>query len=336
MRAIVWQGQDRFELQEVVTPKITATQVLVKVDTSSICGTDFHYEDFECVPPIVPGHEIAGTIAEAGKRVSGHKVGDRVTIDPVQRCGRCYCCTTGIEHLCLNARHLGNPDITGGWAEFVAIDAVNVHQIPENVTFEAAALAEPTVVCYESWQRAGLRQGDHVVVMGDGPFGFLHAWLAVVLGAETVVVAGHYDQRLERIAETTGALTCNTHHQELEELLDKVMPRHGCDIVVDAAGSCRAVNEGLSILRPRGSLVVFSYIWKPEPLEMGLIHMNELNVYGSCRSLHAYEPCLELMAAGKIKPEVLVDLRVALEECGQAMQTVKEKKAEIFKAVLKP
>ena len=122
MRAVLWKGKNTFAVGEVKRPVIGPKQILVSVKAASICTSDFHYADFNCVPPLVPGHEVAGVVVETGRKVKQIRKGQRVALDPVQRCGKCVCCTAGISHLCLNTRHLGYSAAPGGWAEFVAID----------------------------------------------------------------------------------------------------------------------------------------------------------------------------------------------------------------------
>jgi threonine dehydrogenase-like Zn-dependent dehydrogenase len=231
---------------------------------------------------------------------------------------------------------LGDRAVPGGWAQYVAVDAANTHPIAQNVSFREACLAEPTAVCYESFMRAQLRPGQSVLIIGDGPFGFLHAQHARVLGAAKVVVAGHYDKRLERIAAVSGALVCNTHHQSLEEFLAREVESPGVDVAVEATGAASSPNIGLRALRPRGTLVIFSYIWKPEAIDMGLISIRELHVVGSARSLRAFEPCLEMVADGRLNTTALVSLQVPLAEGPAALEALRTRKGDIFKAVLLP
>jgi threonine dehydrogenase-like Zn-dependent dehydrogenase len=201
------------------------------------------------------------------------------------------------------------------------------------VSFEAAALTEPAAVCYQSLMRAGLQSGDSVLVVGDGPFGFLHTQIAVALGAAKVICAGHYDQRLERIRNRTGATVCNTKREDLGDLVKKEIPPPGVDVAIEATGSGAAPTIGLRLLRPRGILIVFSYIWKPEVLDMGLIHMRELNVLGSCRSHRAFGTCLDLIAQGRIDTESLIDRSLPLEDFQRGLRILREEKANIFKVV---
>ncbi len=336
MKAVVWSGGQTFQLEDVPDPTPDAGQVVVKVQAAAICGTDLHYADFESTPPIIPGHEVAGIIVEKAADVEGLSIGDAVALDPVQRCGDCYACSGGFEHLCLNARHLGGQRASGGWAEYVAVDAANAYRIPEGVAFVAASLAEPAAVCYQSFRRAALQAGQDVLVIGDGPFGFLHATIARILGAKNIIVAGHYDERLARIAQHTGAAVCNTHRQDVRQLVTERTGGLGVDVAIEASGAGAAPNIGIAALRPRGTLVIFSYTWNPQPPDFAAVSMNELNLIGSCRSLGCFEPCLQWMAQGKIPAESLIDLKLPLERVGDAIRAMTQRKKDIFKAVLLP
>jgi L-iditol 2-dehydrogenase len=336
VKAIVWQGGQRFELQEVPTPAAGPGRIVVRVAAAAICQSDSHLADFGDTPPLVPGHEVAGTVSEVGPGVHGLAVGDAVALDPVQRCGRCWCCTHELSHLCTNCRHLGSVAAPGGWAEYVAVDAANAYRLPDGLDFAAASLLEPAAVCYQSFRRAGLQQGHSVLIIGDGPFGFLHAQLAVAMGVGKLIVAGHHDRRLARIARQTGATTCNTHHADLHAVLASHIGGPGVDTVIEATGSGASPGIGLQELRPRGTLVIFSYIWKPETVDMARVHMREINLLGACRSLGGYRPCLELMRKGELDTAALVDIRAPLTECHEALGRLTTARPEVFKAVLLP
>ena len=331
MRALRWHGGQSYRLEELPDPEPGPEQVLVQVEVGAVCGSDLHLEDFGARPPVIPGHEAAGVVVACGAQISAPAPGTPVTLNPVQWCGSCYYCTRDLEHLCANTRHLGGEGVPGTWADLVCIDARNTHVVPEGVTPAAASLTEPTAVCLESFERASLAPGQSVLVLGDGPFGFLHAQIARALGADPILVAGHHDARLDRIGRATGASTCNTHTVDLDELTGDVSDGVGVDVVIEATGSGGSLNPALRALRSRGTLVVFSYIWKPEVPNMGLIHMRELNVLGSCRSHRAFDRCLELMAEGRINTELLLDLLVPLERHQEAIEAVRVRKERHFK-----
>lgn len=336
MKAVVWHGGHNFKFEEVEPPQVESGQIIVRVEAAAICGSDFHQDDFGTKPPLVLGHEVSGVVHEVGPGVTDFSTGDRVALDPVQKCGACWCCTNGVEHLCQDYRHLGDQEVPGGWAEYVAIDAKNAYRIPDSVDFTPACLLEPTAVCYQSLERSRFGEGDSILIIGDGPFGFLHAQIARAKGASRIVVSGHYDERLERIAAATGAITCNTHYQELQPVVEDVIGSPGVDVAVEATGAGNAPDLGIHALRPRGTIIIFSYIWKPLPIQMGLIHMRELNVLGACRSQTGYQPSLELMADGSVDPSALVDVQVPLEQHQVAVEKLLQNKAQTFKAVFRP
>jgi threonine dehydrogenase-like Zn-dependent dehydrogenase len=336
MKAVFWQGEKRFELGEAPKPRIGENQVLLKVEAASICTSDFHYADWDCKPPIVPGHEAAGTIVEIGKNVRTLQIGTKVALDPVQRCGTCEICLSGIGHMCPNTRHLGNSQNPGAWAEFVAIDAANCYRIPQNVSMIEAALTEPAAVCMESFERAKFQPGWDVLILGDGVFGFIHAMFARIFGARKIIVSGHYDSRLNRIAKETGAITCNTHNQNLTEILEKHTGKFGVHLAIECTSAGPAPNIGLNALRPRGTLVLFSYIWKPQTLDLPLLNMKELNVLGSCRSLNCFDKCLTLMSEKKLNIASLADIKLPLAQVNQAITELQKNKMNVFKAVLLP
>jgi threonine dehydrogenase-like Zn-dependent dehydrogenase len=336
MQALVWQGGQEFSMQSIPKPRAERGRVVVKVTAAAVCGSDFHLADFKEKAPLVPGHEVCGVIESCGADVLGLVPGDRVALNPVQFCGTCGCCTKGLPHLCSAYRHLGAGGVQGGWAEYVAIDAVNAHRVPDGVDDIAACLLEPMAVCYESFTRAALQPDDTVLIIGDGTFGFLHAQIAAARGVRRIIVAGHYDTRLKRIAAQVEMVPCNTHHEDLAERVREITDGHGVDVAIEATGAGSSPNAGLKALRPRGTLVIFSYVWKPEPLAMGLIHMNELNVLGSCRSLGAFDPCLELLRTQKVNTRILADVIVPFDEWPVAVNRLARDKAQVFKAVFVP
>jgi threonine dehydrogenase-like Zn-dependent dehydrogenase len=335
MKALFWRGGDDFAVGREDKPVPGKGQVLVRVSHAVICGSDFHLGDFGASPPVIPGHEGAGIIEETGPGTGSDRVGQRVALNPVQVCGSCSSCLGGIPHLCLKTRHLGEPGSPGCWAEYVAVDALNAIPVPAGVSMENAALSEPCAVCYESYLRysgGNLKAvtGKDILIIGDGPFGFLHAMLGSVFHAGTILVLGHHDERLARIKEHTTAEVFDTHQQKPENFIKETFP-DGADLIIEATGSGSSPDIGIKYLKPRGTLVLFSYIWNPEPVNMGLIHMKELNVLGSCRSLESFQPVLKLMDEGKINPAVLLDGFFPLEKAESAFQKLSEERDTVFK-----
>ena len=114
MKALVWRGEQRYGVEDLPDPKAGPGEVVVRVEAAAVCTSDFHMSEFGAKPPLILGHEVAGKIAEIGPHVEGRSLGERVALDPVMHCGKCRCCRQGMEHLCLNFRHLGWGGVAGG------------------------------------------------------------------------------------------------------------------------------------------------------------------------------------------------------------------------------
>ena len=157
-----------------------------------------------------------------------------------------------------------------------------------------------------------------------------------MLGARSLVVAGHHDRGLERIAASTGATVCNTARDDLRRVVADRAGASGVDVAIEANGSGDAPAAGIELLRPRGTLVIFSYIWRPRALDMGAIHMRELNLVGSCRSRGAFAPCIDLIAQGRLDTETLLDAVLPLERFGEALRLLESDRERVFKVGLTP
>jgi 2-desacetyl-2-hydroxyethyl bacteriochlorophyllide A dehydrogenase len=336
MKAIEWRGGQEYAVVIVPDPRPGPGQVLARIAVTAVCGSDLHLADFGIAPPVIPGHEASGTVVERGEGVHDLSPGDRVALDPVQPCGDCHACARGIEHLCESPRHLGWRDCPGTWAELVAIDAVNAHRLPDSVSLEAASLAEPAAVCRHSLERAGFGPGMSVLVIGDGPFGFLHAQWASLLGARAVIVAGHHDERLSRIAAASGAVVCNTNGEDLPQIVRARAGSAGVDVAIEATGSSDGPGLGIAQLRPRGTLVIFSYVWKPRVLDMGAIHMKELTLAGACRSRNAFGPSIAAIASGGLDTAKLIERTFPLEGLAEALALLRSGRDRVFKVALEP
>jgi len=346
MWAAVWMGGRCVEMRQVPTPQPGPDEVLVRVKAVSLCGSDLDVETFGGRPPLILGHEAAGEVADVGPIRSlpesaplpprALRVGDRVALDPVQPCWRCDVCRGGIHHLCPNVRHLGTGDVPGAFAEYVVVHHLNAHLLPEEISFEEAALTEPAAVCLQGLRRGRLVAGEDAVVIGDGPFGFLFAQLARSAGVSRLVVAGHYGPRLRTIAEKTGALTVNTHEGDLVDHVRRATHGRGVHVVFQATAASPSVNLGLHCLRPRGRHVVFSYMREQPTVDMAALLMKELEIIGSVRSHDTCPAVHRLVQAGRLDLRAVVSRVLPLHQLAEAMELIVAHKAEVFKVVLVP
>ena len=196
MKAIVkTRPEPGVEIQDVAVPQISESEVLVKVQAASLCGSDVHvYEwtaGYEFMPmPLVLGHEFAGEVVEAGALVEGVAPGDRVTANPSAPCGKCNWCRLGKGDKCRSKTVLGLTT-NGAFAEYVALKGSGeIHKLPDNVSMAAASMCEPLSVVLNGVDLSGFTAGQPAVVMGPGPIGLLASLVLKASGAAPVILTG--------------------------------------------------------------------------------------------------------------------------------------------------
>jgi L-iditol 2-dehydrogenase len=187
MKAALVVAREKVEIREIDIPKIKSDEALIKVKAVGVCGSDLHlFRGTHPVrkPPAILGHEVAGDIVEVGDRVSNLKVGDRVTVEPQQGCGKCEFCRQGIVSLCLNKKTPGTPDWNGTFAEYFNAPAQVVHKITDNVSYQMATLIEPLAVAVHTVGRITVKEKDTLVILGSGTIGLLTLVVARESGYE--------------------------------------------------------------------------------------------------------------------------------------------------------
>src|ERR1700728_4876444 len=321
MRAIVLDRPGSVRVAEVSDPTPGEGQIVVKVDACGVCGTDIHIMDGEFPPtpyPITPGHEFAGTVVAVASDVPAQMeltVGTKVAVDPSLYCGYCRRCRSGRDNLCENWAAIGDT-VSGAFAEYVAVPAVNAHLLPDGVDGQLGAMVEPLACAVHGLRRLGPLFGDTVVLTGAGTMGLLLLQLLVHAGAGPVTVVDRVPDRLE-VASKLGAARVAA---SLDELKDERF-----EIAVDATG-VPAVVDGVSALLDRGGrLLVFGVT--PAEAIMSLspfrVYNDEITVTGSMAILRSFAPAVELIGSGVIDPRPLLSEPLPLEEWGEALRRVR-------------
>lgn len=226
--------------------------MLAKIAYAGFCATDIelltgemvHIKNGNTKYPIIPGHEWSGTIVEVGKNVRDFKVGDRITSDVSLGCGECDECRKGHYNLCPNREVIGSyKNRQGVFAEYVAVPQRHVYKIPDGLSMEEAALAEPAATAMYAVSKAKIPAGAEVLVIGDGPIGQLAAQLANIAGASKVIMAGSWDEKLA-IAKECGIHETINYHKEDVVQRAKELTEAGPEIVIETSGSNAALNNG--------------------------------------------------------------------------------------------
>ncbi len=264
------------EIREVPEPTIAPDQVLLQVKAVGVCGSDVHMwhenQSWPIKMPVILGHEFSGVIAQVGERVSGFHVGERVTCETAaQVCGQCVYCLSGTYNLCPHRKGYGN-QIDGAMTRYVAARPQILHRLPENVSFEDAALTEPVCVAYNALveKTAALKPGDIVVVQGVGAIGILALQVARARGAGTLVALGTDTDahRLDVARELGAHHVLNVNKQDPIAFVRSLGDTFGADLVVDCTGVSQALKQALEMVRPNGRITKIG--WGPQPLNFTL------------------------------------------------------------------
>jgi alcohol dehydrogenase, propanol-preferring len=323
MRAAVFYGGDRPMLvEEIPTPEPGPGEVLVKVAACGVCHTDLHYLDHGTPtfkkPPLVLGHEVAGTIASPDP--SGRFLeGDHVLLPAVISCGRCAACRTGRENICEQSVMLGN-NVDGGYAEYLTVPAKDVFRLPDEIPLiEGAIIADALTTPYHAVVHRGrVQPGDRVVVVGCGGVGLNIVQVAAALGARVVGVDLSPD-KLAWARRLGAEAVYNTDGADRPEKALRALTDGGADVAFEAVGRPDTQELTIASLKTGGRAVLVGYSPAALKLNAGRVMFRELEIVGSlgCRPVD-YPRVIELARQGRIRVAELVTRRFTLDHIGDA------------------
>jgi 2-desacetyl-2-hydroxyethyl bacteriochlorophyllide A dehydrogenase len=315
VKAAVITAPGKVEVTTVEDPAPGPREVVVEVAACGLCGTDLHILQGEFAPslPVVPGHEFAGTVAAVGAAVTERRPGDRVAVDPSLPCHECFYCRRGRGNLCERWAAIG-VTAPGGAAQFVAAPVANCVPLPEHVDPRDAALIEPLSCAVRGYDVLQAELAATVLIYGAGTMGLMMLELAKRTGAASVDVV---DLNPDRLA-TARQLGCSRTAARADEL---DAPR-GWQVVIDATGNARAIQDGLGRVGRGGTYLQFGvadYAARAT-IEPYRIYNQEITITGSMAVLHSYERAADLFAAGVLDPEVFISDRLPLDAYPHALE----------------
>jgi L-iditol 2-dehydrogenase len=327
MRAIVQTGPRSVEVQERERPSIDSDEVLVRVHTAGLCGSDAHaysYDGgYEWVPiPRVMGHEYSGSVAAVGADVDGFAEGDPVVEEPIHSCGRCRQCNDGQPNVCRNVSITGlHRD--GAYAEYVAVAPEFLHAVPEDVPLRRAAITEPTSVATRAvLDRSTTTPGDDVLVEGPGPIGVLVASVADSLGANVLVSGLDRDAAYRLpLLDDVGVETVNVDAEDLAARSERFTDGTGFDVVFDATGHHAGVGTAVDRVRKGGQVVVVGIPNEPSEVAFTSVVRGEVDVNTSYGSLwRNFEQALRLMERDELAVDAVLDTSFDVDDPASAFE----------------
>ncbi len=344
MRAAYLVAKRKFEIRNISEPRIKdPTDVLLKLRCSGVCGSDIHnYAEgrtgsLEVTFPMILGHECSAVVEEVGKGVTKVKPGDRVAVEPAVTCGKCEECLTGRQNICKNVQFLSVPgELEGCLKEHMVMPETNVIPIPDQLTFEDAAVLEPLSVCAYAVKLAEIKPGDHIAVLGSGPIGLLTLEVANTSGASLSFATDIVKERVEMASRLGATYSFNPNQTDVVEEILELTHGRGVDLAFECAGEQDAVTQGLEVLRPGGRLVLLGIPGAATQYAFNtdVMRRKELTAVYVRRQVHYVERGLRLVEAGRIDVRTIVTHGFPLERTNEAYELVSTYKDGVVKAMV--
>lgn len=323
------RGPGFVEIRDVEPPKPGPGEVLIEVKACGVCGTDIHvlHDEFPYWPPVILGHEFSGQIVEAGAGVTAYKVGDRVVGEPhTQACGRCYLCRTGNIQICAAKRSPGW-GIDGAFTRYLKMPELLLHRIPENVSYETAAVVEPAAnTVHDVIERAKVEAGDFAVVVGPGPIGLLAAMTARAGGARRVIVIGAPQDEAVRLkkARELGFETFVESGAVLE-----MTGGIGADLVIECSGSAGGIASAIDLVRKKGRICAIGLTGKasiPFPWDKAAFKVCDI-IFNLSTSYTSWDRTINLVASGALAIDQVISHKLPLSEWRHGFDEIEAQRA---------
>lgn len=318
MKAAVYYGPGDLRVEEVPVRKLKDNEVKIQVKYCGICGTDIHifHGDGGCcdvTPPLVPGHEFSGVVAEVGAGVKTVKVGDRVTGDPNDMCGECYFCKNGMQHFCKNNIGIGTT-VDGGFAEYVIMREKQVYKVSDDLSFIEAAMTEPISCCLHGIDLCNIKAGDTVLVIGGGPIGMIMMQLAKNAGASKVIMSEPVEEKREQALKLGATKTIDPLHEDVEAVLAEYC--ENVNVVIECVGNVHTQADAVRFAG-KGATIMYFGLAAPEesfPIRPDDIFKKELHITSSYINPYSFERAIQILESGTVELESLITNVVPLDD----------------------
>lgn len=342
MKALVLEEYNKLVYKDVADPVVSDNEVLVEVKAVGICGSDVHGMDGSTgrrIPPVIMGHEASGIIAGTGKNVTGWKTGDRVTFDSTIYKLDDWYTRKGHYNLSDNRMVLGvscaDFKRDGAFAQYVNIPEHILYRIPDNVSFEHAAMVEPVAVALHSINLSGVKINDTALVIGSGMIGLFIIRLLKLAGCY-VIAADMLGEKLEMAVNAGADVVLNSQTDDIPAMVRKHTHNRGADFAFEAVGITPTIKSALESLRKGATLILVGNLSPVVEILLQKVVTQEITIKGSCAINGEYPAVLDLMSKGAINAGSMISAVVPLSEGALYFQKLYNKEKGLLKVILKP
>ena len=349
MKAVVIYGKEDFRYEEVAGPKPGEEEVVVKVGRCGICAADpkiFHGTAYfsqvaYAHAPIVAGHEFIGEVVELGKGAGEKyhlKMGDKAIAEQIVPCWECYYCRRGIYNMCDVHKVFGISGPDGGWAELMKYPKGSIiWKVPKELPDEVAIAIEPLACAIHGVERGNIKLGDVVVITGTGAIGLFMLQVALLKHPRLIVVSDPDEHRL-KIAKKSGAeVVINPQKEDIVQKVKDLTEGLGCDVVLEASGHPKAVEQAIDMLRRRGRLMEFGVFAEKSCIDFSIISdVKELEIVGGHLGAYTYPLAIKYLAEGLVKTDQIITHNFPLKDWKKAIETSEKRLENAIKVTMTP
>lgn len=344
MKALRIHGPKDIRYEEVPDRPLLPTEALLAPRAVGICGTDleifqgtmFYFTSGMAQWPVIPGHEWSAEVLEVGAQVTEVKPGDKVVGECTVSCGHCEMCRLGRYNECPNRRETGILNLDGAFSDRMYYPASFLHRF-DGISFEEAALAEPTAIAVWGTKLASVNPSDYVAVMGPGPIGLLAAQVARAYGARRVVMIGRRASRL-RIARDLGVdEAIDLREEDLVAAARRVTDGRMFDVILEATGNPEATKDLMKITRPYGRVSLMGlFNSQMGSIDLDALVVGNITIRGSLGSPSVWDETLDLLECGQVRTAPLVTHSLALQSVPEAFELMQDRSSDVIKISLRP
>lgn len=327
MKAVVYDAPKQYAVRDIPVPEVGAGDVRIKVNQVGVCGTDLHIHngDFNAVFPLIPGHELVGTVDALGDDVTGFAVGEQVTVNPNIYCGKCEYCLAGRLILCTNMKGLGS-NFAGFFAEYVTVREDLVFSV-EGIDPDIAVFTEPAACAMHGLESLQVRPGSTALVFGAGPTGLLLAQLIKTGGAASVTVAAPTQYKLDTADALGVDHTVLIDRDDMDGNRVKLLEASGAggyDYVVEATGSTRIAEICVPLTRNGGTVLIYGVTRADETVTFHPfdVFRREITIKGSFAEMTSFGAAIRALRSGRARTDGIITHRFSLEDYGKALDAV--------------
>ena len=343
MKALVLEEYNKLVYKDVDKPQPSFGEVLIRVKACGICGSDVHGMDGSTgrrQPPIIMGHEASGIIMETGEGVTHWKEGDRVTFDSTVYPLNDWYTLKGRYNLseCREVVGVSPKEYKrhGAFAEYLVIPQHILYKIPDNVSFEQAAMVEPAAVAAHAIRISGIGAGNSAVVFGSGMIGTFIVSLLKAAGATPVIAVDVDDNKLKTAEKYGAEIIINSNNQDVVELIKNCTKGRGADFGFEAVGISLTVNSMINSLRKGATGMLVGNLSPAIDFPLQKVVTSEIKIQGSCAICGEYEMVLDMIAGGKLQVDDMISAVAPLEEGPEWFRKLYNKESNLNKVILVP